>query len=66
MTTYARSQENRCEKKFTDNGFTLVKDTGRLTTHAGEKIMEHESTGVKLVIDHKSTRGQKQIIIKIY
>lgn len=64
MTKYSRQQEDRCEKKLKKIGFKLLEDVGRRSNQKGDKIMEHESTGVILVVDHKSTRGEKSIRIE--
>ena len=42
----------------------MVQDTGRTTTHKGDKHMMHPDVGLHLVIDNKSTRGKEQINLK--
>jgi len=64
MSQYSRRQEDRAEQKLRDIGFVLVEDTGRRTTKHGDRVMQHPDTGIKLTIDHKSTRGKEGIRIE--
>ena len=61
MSKYSRTQEDRAEAKLKEIGFVLIEDTGRRHTKAGDRVMRHEDTGVKLTIDHKSTTGKESI-----
>lgn len=52
------------ERKLLDIGFRLVEDVARRKKHAGDRIMQHNDTGLVLTLDHKSTRGYKEITLK--
>ena len=64
MSRYSRKKEDKMEKAFLDIGFHLVEDTGRRTTGYGDKILEHNQSGLTLVVDHKSTHNAEGITIK--
>lgn len=64
MSRYSRRQEDRAEQKLRDIGFVLVEDTGRRHTEAGDRVMVHKDTGLKVTIDHKSTRGKEGIRVE--
>jgi len=62
--SYARNQEDRMEKKMRQVGFELVEESGRRRKRKADKIMKHPDTGLKLTLDHKSTRGKESIRIQ--
>lgn len=64
VMSYARSQEDRMAKHWNKSGFDVEQDTGRLTTGAGDKIIKHRTTGLTIVVDHKSTRNKEGIRIE--
>ena len=64
MNQHIRRQEDRAEQKLRNIGFVLVEDTGRRHTGAGDRVMYHPDTGLKLTIDHKSTRGKEGIRVE--
>ena len=64
MSQYSKAQENRMEQKLQAIGFSTVEKTGRLRTHAGDRVMRHDDTGVVLSVDHKSTIGKEYIQFK--
>lgn len=64
MSQYSRRQEDRAEQKLRNIGFVLVEDTGRRHTGAADRVMIHPDTGIKLTIDHKSTRGKEGIRVE--
>ena len=64
MSQYSRRQEDRAEQKLRDIGFELIEDTGRRHTGAGDRVMVHRDTGLKVTIDHKSTRGKEGIRVE--
>jgi len=64
MNQYARNRESRMEDIFVDKfGCRLVEDTSRRTQGLGDKIFE-STNGHLLVVDHKSTTGDKMITLK--
>ena len=64
MSQYSRRQEDRAEQKLRDIGFVLVEDTGRRHTGQGDRVMVHPDTGIKITLDHKSTRGKEGIRVE--
>lgn len=64
MSRYSKDQEDRMERKLEAVGFKLVEDVSRRRKHAGDRVMQHTDTGLVLTLDHKSTRGYKEITLK--
>jgi hypothetical protein len=61
---YSRKKEDDMEYKFINKlGCMLVEDTGRRTQHVGDRIFESRN-GHLMVVDHKSTIGDKEISLK--
>lgn len=63
INQFARSREDKMEKRLVQMGFVLEEDTARRTVRKGDKAMRHEDTGLKILADSKSTQGEKQITL---
>lgn len=61
INQHAKLREDKMEKRLKGMGFKLIEDTGRRTIRKGDRIMEHEDTGLLIVADSKSTQGRKEI-----
>ncbi len=60
---YSKEKEDAVQRLLEAHGWVTELDSSRAKKHYGDKVMIHPDTGVRLLLDHKSTTNKEGIRI---